>query len=131
MLNFEETINVMTYKIILLLVVFSSVIGMNAQQKEVIQILEVQTFKDSITAKPVQLIDVRTPAEYDSGHIEYAQNIDFFSETFSEKFNNLNKQEPVYIYCKSGNRSGQSSLKLKEMGFEKIYDLKGGFLNYK
>ena len=116
--------------IIIILSLFSSAFMATAQENEVITILETQTFKDSITNKKVQLIDVRTPDEYNSGHIETAENIDFFSEEFMIEFNKLDKEKPVYIYCKSGNRSGQSAIKLKDMGFKEIYDLKGGFLNY-
>ena len=116
--------------IIIILSLFSSAFIATAQENEVITILETQTFKDSITNKKVQLIDVRTPDEYNSGHIETAENIDFFSEEFMIEFNKLDKEKPVYIYCKSGNRSGQSAIKLKDMGFKEIYDLKGGFLNY-
>lgn len=120
----------MKQKIIILFTFFIAIIGANAQQNETIQILDAQTFKDSISTQKVQLIDVRTPDEYKTGHIENAINIDFFSEKFTDEFNNLDKDEPVYIYCKSGNRSGQSATKLSEMGFKKIYDLKGGFMNY-
>ena len=116
--------------IIIILSLFSFAFMATAQENEVITILETQTFKDSITSKRVQLIDVRTPDEYNSGHIETAENIDFFSEEFMIEFNKLDKEKPVYIYCKSGNRSGQSAIKLKDMGFKEIYDLKGGFLNY-
>ena len=102
-----------------------------AQQEKHVTILETATFKDSIAQKKVQLIDVRTPEEFQEGHIEDAVNIDFFSEDFAVDFEKLNKEQPIYIYCKSGNRSGQAAKKLTDMGFETIYDLKGGFSNYK
>lgn len=102
-----------------------------AQQTEHITVLETATFKDSIVQKKVQLVDVRTPEEYNAGHIDDAVNIDFFSEDFAEDFDKLDKDQPIYIYCKSGNRSGKAAKKLSEMGFETIYDLKGGFSNYK
>lgn len=120
----------MQQKIIIIMTLFGSIFGMNAQQDETIKVLDVQTFKDSITTKNVQLIDVRTPDEYNSGHIKNSKNIDFFSDTFNVEFEKLDKEKPVYIYCKSGNRSGQSAIKLSAMGFKEIYDLKGGFLNY-
>lgn len=120
----------MKLNIIIILTLFSSVFGLKAQQNDTIQILDVQTFKDSITTQKVQLIDVRTPDEFESGHIENAKNIDFFSDKFAEEFSKLNKEEPVYIYCKSGNRSAQAAIKLSEMGFKEIYNLEGGILNY-
>lgn len=109
---------------------FSSLFGAKAQQNDNIKILDAQTFKDSISNKKVQLIDVRTPDEYNSGHIKDAKNIDFFSAKFDVEFNKLDKEKPMYIYCRSGSRSRQSANKLIEMGFKEIYDLKGGILNY-
>lgn len=109
---------------------FGSIFGMNAQQDDAIKVLDVQTFRDSITTKNVQLIDVRTPEEFEAGHIKDAKNIDFFSDAFRVEFEKLDKEKPVYIYCKSGNRSGQSAIKLSAMGFKEIYNLQGGFLNY-
>ena len=109
---------------------FSSIFGVKAQQNDTYKILDVQTFKDATSNKKVQLIDVRTPEEYNSGHIKDAANIDFYSGIFTTEFNKLDKQQPVYIYCRSGNRSKQTAKKLEAMGFKEIYDLEGGILNY-
>lgn len=117
--------------LILTMMLLGATLFTQAQQEERIHILEVTTFKDSIVQPKVQLIDVRTPEEFKAGHIENAINIDFFSEQFNMDFEKLDKDKPVYIYCKSGNRSGQAAKKLSDMGFEMIYDLKGGFLGWK
>ena len=114
----------------MIIALFSSVFGVMAQQNDAYKILNVQTFKDSTSNKEVQLIDVRTPEEYKSGHIKDSKNIDFYSGDFTKEFNKLNKDKPVYIYCRSGSRSKQASDKLSAMGFKEIYDLKGGILNY-
>lgn len=116
--------------IVIIMVTIGSFLSVNAQQNAKYTILEVQAFKDSISHKKVQLIDVRTPEEYAEKHIQYAENIDFFSEEFNSKFDHLDKQQPVYIYCRSGNRSKRAADKLSAMGFEKIFDLKGGISNY-
>lgn len=107
---------------------FSSIFGAKAQQNDAIKVLDTQTFKDSISSKKVQLIDVRTPDEYNSGHIKDAKNIDFYSGKFNTEFDKLDKEKPVYIYCRSGSRSRQSANKLIAMGFKEIYDLRGGFI---
>ncbi len=78
-----------------------------------------------------QLIDVRTPKEYNHGYILNAVNIDFLSDDFVSEIGKLNKDKPVYIYCRSGRRSAQSVNKFKKAGFTKIYDLEGGILNWK
>jgi phage shock protein E len=80
--------------------------------------------------KDIQLIDVRTPQEFASGHLENAVNLDYFDSDFDAQFKNLDKNKPVYLYCKSGRRSANAAEKLEDMGFVKIYDLEGGTLNW-
>ena len=74
----------------------------------------------------IQLLDVRTLGEYSVKHLKNAQNICVTSNDFKEKVARLNKNEPVYVYCKMGGRSAQAAAILKEMGFKKVYDLQGG-----
>lgn len=78
-----------------------------------------------------QLIDVRTPSEYNSGHLKNAKNINYYDSGFRSKVTKLDKNKPVFVYCKSGVRSGNSARILKQLGFKEIYDLKGGFLAWK
>lgn len=78
----------------------------------------------------IQLIDIRTPEEYNSGHLKNAININFFDADFADQINKLDKNKEVYLYCKSGNRSGKASKKLKDSGFLKIYDMNGGILEW-
>ncbi|MBP0904897.1 rhodanese-like domain-containing protein [Mariniflexile gromovii] len=110
--------------------IFSFIFGCQIQNSN-IKVLEPAEFKNQISNHSVQLIDVRTADEYKSGHINNAKNIDFLSSSFVYKINKLNKKKPVYVYCKSGNRSNKASKQLAELGFTEIYDLKGGFLNWR
>ena len=87
-------------------------------------------FKVKIEGKQVQLVDVRTPKEFKEGHIKNAKNINYFDEDFVAQMSNLDKNEVLYIYCRSGNRSGKAAVKLVSAGFTEIYDLKGGFLDW-
>ena len=94
------------------------------------EILEYMEFKNQIINN-VQLVDVRTSEEFNAGHIEGAINIDFKNEdVFYQSFQRLDKKNPVYVYCRSGNRSKKSADKLLEMGFSKVYDLKGGYIDW-
>jgi len=94
------------------------------------EILDYMEFKNQIVNN-VQLIDVRTSEEFNAGHIEGAINIDFKNEeVFYQSFQRLDKKNPVYVYCRSGNRSKKSADKLLEMGFSKVYDLKGGYIDW-
>ena len=91
-------------------------------------ILDVTNYKEVVVGKDVQLVDVRTPKEYQEGRIDDAINIDYFDqENFNQAFKKLDKNEPLYIYCRSGNRSQKSVKLLVDLGFTEIYDLKGGY----
>jgi len=79
----------------------------------------------------IQLIDVRTPNEFAEGYLKGAKMINYFDNDFLEQMSKLDKNKELYVYCRSGNRSGKAAKKLKSMGFVKIYDLKGGILSWK
>lgn len=79
----------------------------------------------------IQLIDVRTPEEYKDGYIKDAININFKDDDFIDQVSKLDKDKPIYVYCMVGGRSGQSAAQLKEAGFKKVYDFKGGFKQWK
>ena len=96
-------------------------------QIEVISPLEMQEISQ---IEGVQLVDVRTPEEYEEGYIEGFQNIDFFSDTFTQEIEKLDKSKPVIVYCRSGRRSADCAKQLKEKGFVKIYDLEGGITKW-
>lgn len=89
---------------------------------------EMQTF---LELDDIQIVDVRTPEEYETGFINNSQNIDFKSPTFDEDIKKLDKTKPVILYCRSGGRSARCSEKLKDAGFVKIYDLEGGITQWK
>ncbi|MBS9462600.1 rhodanese-like domain-containing protein [Flagellimonas sp. 389] len=108
---------------------FDFLFGAKTQEIGHIKILNVDEFKSSITQKKVQLVDVRTSKEYRSGHISNALNIDFFQQSsFKASAEKLDKKAPIYLYCRSGNRSQKAAKILSKMGFEEIYDLKGGYM---
>ena len=95
------------------------------------QVVELISPKD-LNAKlgDIQLIDIRTSREYTSGYIKGAININFFDRNFMDQMSKLNKEKEIYIYCRSGNRTGKAAARLKEQGSTKIYDLQGGILNW-
>ena len=80
--------------------------------------------------KDIVLIDVRTPEEFASGHLENAVNMNYFDSDFDVQLKTLDKNKTVYLYCKSGRRSANAAEKLEDMGFVKIYDLEGGILSW-
>ncbi|MEI0604096.1 rhodanese-like domain-containing protein [Brachyspira alvinipulli] len=70
------------------------------------------------------LIDVRTPDEIkETGSIEGATNIDFKAPDFKENVSSLDKSKEYIIFCRSGNRSGQASQIMADLGFTNINNL--------
>jgi phage shock protein E len=73
------------------------------------------------------VIDVRTPEEYAAGKVfADAALIDFYAADFRTKLSQLDKDQSYLIYCRSGNRTGQTLNIMKSLGFTKVYDLAGG-----
>ncbi len=92
-----------------------------------IQKITADQMLEAIKFETIQLIDVRTPAEYKEGSLKKSQNICITNEDFRVQAEKLDKSKPVYLYCKSGGRSAKAAEVLKEMGFKTIYDMSGGF----
>lgn len=73
------------------------------------------------------LLDVRTPAEFASGHLAGAVNVDVQTGDFRERIEAMDLGDgPVYLYCRSGNRSGQATGILRQMGHGGAVNI-GGF----
>ena len=66
----------------------------------------------------ITVIDVRTPEEYAEGHIDGAQLIDFYSDTFGDDIAALDPDGEFLVYCRSGHRSGQAVGLMRELGFD-------------
>lgn len=99
----------------------------NAQQTN----LSVQEFEKVIAQSNVQLLDVRTPGEYQSGHLNNAFLADWNNENeFKERAKAFDKNKPVYTYCLSGARSGAATDWLRQNGFT-AYNLSGGINAWK
>lgn len=74
------------------------------------------------------ILDVRTPEEVEEGYIPNATNIDIYlGQEFLDKVQELDKSKNYYVYCRSGNRSGQACALMNQLGFENTYNLTGGF----
>jgi phage shock protein E len=78
--------------------------------------------------KEAQLVDVRTQLEYLDGHIQYAILIDYYGINFkNELVKKLDKSKPVFLYCRSGNRSKKTVEFMQKLGFKEINNLSGGY----
>lgn len=92
--------------------------------------IDVHEGKDTIEANidnpNFTILDVRTASEYFPEHIEGAIYRDFFADDFELQLDSLSKSRVYLIYCRSGNRSGQSLEIMKNLGFETVYNMLGG-----
>ncbi len=100
---------------------------LNAQQKLQVNDFEALLQKDST----IQLIDVRTPEEFNSGHLAGAQNLNLQAADFAQKINTLDKTRPVLVYCAVGGRSAKAASQFSKAGFKTVFDLKGGITAWK
>lgn len=76
------------------------------------------------------VLDVRTPGEFDSGHIENAILIDFRAEDFRQNLGDLDKSKTYLVHCRSGNRSGQALKIMQEFGFQSVYHINKGLRDW-
>lgn len=99
-------------------------------QSKDIHNISVEELKVQLT-KNIQLVDVRTPKEWEGGIIKGALKINVISDDFETKASEqLDKSQPVYLYCRSGVRSLRASEILKNKGF-KVYNVEGGYNEWK
>jgi len=76
----------------------------------------------------VEVLDVRTPEEYATGHIEGAKLVDFYEPDFAQRIDELDRGEEYVVYCRSGNRSSQATALMAEQGFTDVNDVDGGIV---
>ncbi|PIX06994.1 MAG: rhodanese-like domain-containing protein [Flavobacteriales bacterium CG_4_8_14_3_um_filter_35_10] len=119
-------------KLFLAILFFVSLGSVSIAQSDsgVIKLIEPNDLLNTLKSSKIQLVDVRTPSEFATGHIGKSVNIDYYDQDFSAKIGKLDKSKPIYLYCRSGVRSSNSAEILKKLGFKTIYDLKGGVLNW-
>ena len=112
---------------IILLAVIVAFIGytvwMYFYQKKLIKTLTEEEFRAGY--RKAQLIDIRETDEYNAGHILGARNIPLSQIRLRHK--ELRQDQPVYLYCQSGFRTGRAAQYLKKQGYKDFYQLQGGF----
>ena len=114
-----------------ILILLISIISCNGQTSESVKSIEAKAFSEKIKATPkAQIIDVRTPQEFASEHIDNAKNVNWLGNNFEVNVQKFDKSKPVFVYCKSGGRSSKAAAKLAELGFKKIFELQGGILKW-
>jgi rhodanese-related sulfurtransferase len=90
--------------------------------------IDVAEFANLANAGKGLLLDVRTPGEYGEGHLQGSTLLDFNSASFRDEIAKLDRNQPVYLYCRSGARSGRAADIMTDMGFKEVYNLEGGIM---
>lgn len=89
-------------------------------------------FQKKINELPnAPIVDVRTPDEFNKGHLKNAINININDESFGTLISKLDKSKPVLVYCLSGSRSAYAEKFMRSQGFKVIYDLSGGMIQWR
>ncbi len=89
--------------------------------------LSVQEFIAKVkTTKNAQLLDVRTPQEWEAGKITSSNFINVNDATFKQQIEKLDKNKPIFVYCAAGGRSSKAAPILQQAGFKYVYNLTGG-----
>ncbi|MCC3305900.1 rhodanese-like domain-containing protein [Sneathiella sp. HT1-7] len=79
----------------------------------------------------VIILDIRTPAEFNEGHIKNAINIDYYAPDFDEQITALDPNASYVLHCRSGGRSGRALSVLRENNLIDVTHLKGGIISWK
>ena len=108
---------------ILLIIVIGLLVSRFLPVRGVKQI-DAADMKKRLKSKGQQLIDVRSPGEFQTNHIKGFQNIPL--PQLKERAHELTKDKEVYVICQSGMRSMQAAKILKKQGFTQITNIKGG-----
>ena len=120
----------MKHRLFFLILSFA-ILSCKGQPTKKIESVAPEVFAEKIKATSnAQILDVRTPEEFASEHIDKATNINWLGDDFVTNVENLDKSKPVFVYCKSGGRSAKASAKLAELGFKTIYELQGGIMKW-
>lgn len=122
----KTTIIVLTIFFITALLTYNYISNSKQTMEEPIDISPSE-FKEKVQNDPGVVIDVRTDEEYQNGHLTLTKSqYDFLSGEFEEHLDTLDEDKTYYLYCRSGNRSGQAARLMKKKGFENVYNV-GGF----
>jgi rhodanese-related sulfurtransferase len=117
-------------KLLFLLLVTLFSCSQSAQTQNVLDAAQTENMLKSDGT--VQLVDVRTPSEWQqTGVIEGAKRINFNGSDFQEQVAQLDKNKPVIVYCAAGGRSPKAAAAMTKMGFKNVYNYAGGMNDWK
>ena len=90
--------------------------------------LDAKSFSKKQEETKGAIVDVRTPKEFNEGHLQNAKNFNWKGSDFDKEVSSLKKSEPIFVYCRSGRRSAEAASRMRAMGFKEVYELAGGII---
>ena len=114
----------------LVLFIFTIICSCEINPSSSINNVNILNLSELTSAGEYVLLDVRTNEERLNGYIANSTHIDYYDEAFYNKINLLDRNKPIYIYCKVGGRSSKAATKIINAGFKKVFNLEGGFLKW-
>jgi rhodanese-related sulfurtransferase len=121
-----------SFVVVMLVLVYSSAIAQNEMENGLISPEEAHKL---LTGKnPPLLVDVRTTAEFESGHLKDALNVpldEFQKGAYAEKIGEPEKDNPILVFCRSGRRSGIVHDILVKDGYTNVRNVEGGIIAWK
>jgi rhodanese-related sulfurtransferase len=117
-------------KLLVGFVLFLALSACNSQaQKASVSVTE---FDSKMQSGAYQLLDVRTAAEYQSGHLKNSLQADWNNpQQFKDRTQYLDKSKPILVYCASGVRSGSAAQYLLSLGYKEVLNMQGGLTAWK
>lgn len=116
----------------IILFIFTVLACSTSNSQNISKVIDAGEFEKQMKSdKQVVVVDLRTDQEVVQGVIEGAIQIDYRSQDFKKKLEELDKSKTYMVYCAVGGRSGRAASLMNEIGFKEIYDLKGGMTAWK
>ena len=88
------------------------------------------TFRNKVESGEYIILDIRTPEEFEAGHIPGAINIDFYDPNFQQQIDALNRDKKYLVYCRSGSRTSHTLPLFEHLEFNEVYELHGGAISW-
>lgn len=117
--------NIIKSFIAVILIITSACQNAASQQENLLKADAFQ--KKLVETKNAQLVDVRTPEEFQRGHLTNALNMNINSDDLKNRSQYLDKEKPLFVYCYVGGRSAKACDYFRKAGFKIVYDLEGGY----
>ncbi len=76
------------------------------------------------------VLDLRTLEEFNEARLADAIMVDFYADDFADQLDNLDKDVPYVVYCRTGNRSSEAVKTMKDLGFVEVHEVDGGIVNW-